>query len=140
MSNLFQRKSDAYWAEGEACVEEGCWNSAAHSLYYAVFQAVFGYAEGSGILQIYTKPYIDPYDSRERIPSKHDAVRKIVRKWKGEQGFQVLKGLYAARIAADYKAEDVTGPQVTPHMRAADAIRQYFINLKTIPTENLKNE
>jgi hypothetical protein len=130
MSNPFERKSEAYWIEGMACLDVECWNSAAHCLYYAVFQAVFGFAEESGLMPEFTQPYEDCFTKTMRTPSKHDVVRAVVKRWRGPKGSQPLYGLYAARIFADYKVEDVTEKQITPYVKAADSIRQFFLNYK----------
>jgi len=132
MANPFQNKSDSYWTEGVACADVGCWNSAAHILYYAVFQAVYGYAEMNGSLQKYLEPVWDATLGIRRKPTKHEAARKIVDHWKGARNAQsrAFKKLYAARIKADYKTDDVADYEVSAYISDAKALREYFINLK----------
>ena len=132
MANPFENKSNAYWADGEACVSEGCWNPAAHSLYYAVFQAVYGFAEANGILVNYLAPIWDATLGAKRKPTKHEAARKIVDRWRGDRNAQsrAFKMLYAARIKADYKTDDVADHEVSAFIPDAKALREYFINLK----------
>jgi hypothetical protein len=133
MANPFENKSNAYWSDGEACVSEGSWNSAAHSLYYAVFQAVYGYAEASGLLAKYLTSTWDPTLGAKRKTTIHEAARRIVEHWRGHGGGQTLafRRLYAARIKADYKKDDVADHEVSALLADARALREYFINLPT---------
>ena len=44
MPNIFAEKSDQTWVEGSDCLNRGQINTAANRIYYAVFQAVKGFA------------------------------------------------------------------------------------------------
>lgn len=116
--NPYSEKSESFWVTGSAFAEEGLWNSAAHTLYYAVFQAIYGFAETNGLVA----------DGEQG--SKHSLVRKIVEKYLGNKQLRILKRLYSARIKADYHVEDAEERDVQPHIDGANAIRQYFISFE----------
>ena len=125
MANPFEKKSAAFWADGMECAEAGYFNPAAHSLYYSVLQAVYGFAEAQDLLPKYRA------DEEGNENSKHKVVRQIVNDYnRGAKGkfVRALNRLRIARVKADYNPEDVTGPDLVPCLDDAEKLRQFFIN------------
>lgn len=121
MANAFCEKSDEYWTVGQEFVEQGCLNTAAHCLYYAVFQAVYGFAEANEMAHV----------TGRDVKSKHTAVLGVIGEHHRAENCRAARRLHAARIKADYKVEGVTrGDLPNECLRAAETVRQYFLNFE----------
>jgi uncharacterized protein (UPF0332 family) len=119
MPNIFSDKSAATWAEGKECLERGHVNSAANRIYYAVFQAVKGFAIHRGTMTL---------DTSDNV---HRKALEIVG---GEGGKGVyfrrkLNELLSLRMVADYKPEDVDRKELEELLKDADSIRKHHIQL-----------
>ncbi len=109
-------KSDCTWAEANFLLENCKWNSAANRLYYAVFQAVYGYA--------LRKELIDA----DCESSLHSQAGKVVRRHT-KRYVSVFTTLKQMRVRADYKTEDVDASEISENLlRLANSLRQYYIN------------
>ncbi len=121
MANAFCEKSEEYWTIGSEFVRLGCLNTAAHCLYYAVFQAVYGYAEANGLDHV----------TNDQDGSVHKAAMSEIRRVYGNRPnlARAARQLKAARIKADYKVEGVSACDLSPEcLGAADTVRNYFLN------------
>lgn len=112
-----KNKSDITWHEACSILDQEHSNSAASRIYYAVFQAVYGYG-------LKTKK-ID----KNTISGLHKATHNIVRTVGAQSKrygriFSTLKGL---RIRADYEREVVRVNEVTDLLKDAEAIRRFYI-------------
>jgi hypothetical protein len=119
--NCLRQKSDKNWEEGNHCLKSGMIDAAASRLYYAVFEAVYGFG-------IHNKDAtIDSPVGTEK--SKHALAIAIVKTHRSSHTryFITLKGL---RIRADYRPESVNREQITDELMTKIAnIREYFINI-----------
>lgn len=117
MENCFADKSDLTWHDGMSCLNEGRFNAAASRLYYAVFQAIYGFAIQRDLMAM---------DSSE--PGRHRTAIRIA----GGHGRhprearEAVSMLYELRVKADYRPEDVDEPDLRDVLDKANRTRQYF--------------
>lgn len=93
-------------------------DAAANRYYYAVFQAVFGYAIAhvSGVT----------LEMPDR--SKHKIAKATIEGTQGINFVKCFKLLQGHRIIADYKLEPVQEQRLREVLVRADNIRQYHVN------------
>jgi uncharacterized protein (UPF0332 family) len=125
--NCFAEKSEHTWAEGKSCLDHGMINAAANRIYYAVFQAVKGFAIHRNLWTM------------ETSDSVHRDALKIVY---GEGGKGIffrrrLNELFALRTIADYTPEGVDKTELEELLKDADSIRRHHIQIAGGP-ENEK--
>jgi len=119
MPNVLAEKSTKTWEEGTDCLKRGLVNSAANRLYYAVFQAVKGFAIQRDMMTM------DSSDNVHRI-----ALQIVANFGTGRAYFRKrLNQLVAQRIIADYKVEDVDPERLKDLLDDAEKIRKYYIKL-----------
>lgn len=113
-----RNKSDENWKVVSMCLQHGTLNAAASRLYYAVFQAVLGYA-------IAKKGYIhDPG------VSAHKSMWAYVSDTPEGKFFgPVFKKLMSLRLTADYEPETPTETNIKSLMGNSGSMRQYFFKL-----------
>ena len=111
-----QAKSKENWTVGTQCLGTGALNAAASRLYYAVFQAVLGFA---------TAKQGHVYKGH----GEHKAMRDIVRRTgKGRERYgDVFEDLMGLRITADYAREEPDETELRELVNDADAIRRYYL-------------
>lgn len=108
-------KSDENWRVGERCLEDGDLNAAASRIYYAVFQAVLGWARAR-------KGYSGTQDS-------HAAMYRYVSnegrhyQFYGKR-FKLLRGL---RETADYAPDTPGESQIKALIADGEQIRKFFL-------------
>lgn len=133
MMNAFKTKSDSYWEIGTQFLDEPtkC-NSAAHCLYYAVFQAIFGWAETIGAWDDYKGKCCD--ENRKRDPknnfaTQHAVAEFIVQKRNGNR-LKLFKKLKVARVTADYKSYSVPAVEIAAikdSLKDIDNLRKLYL-------------
>jgi uncharacterized protein (UPF0332 family) len=120
MANDFSEKSQATWDAGMKCLEYGLVNAATNRIYYAVFQAIKGFA-------IFKRYWT--LDESDNLHSK--AMKIIYDPQVGDKGmpyrrkFSELRGL---RVIADYMPENVKEEDLKALIGDADTIRRYYIS------------
>lgn len=119
MPNILATKSDQTWDEGTDCLYRGQVNTAANRIYYAVFQAVKGFAIQRGDMTI---------ESREGV---HRKALEIVRGEGGRGNYyrRILNELFSLRVTADYMPESVEKKELEDLLTEADSIRKHYIRI-----------
>jgi len=113
-----RNKSDENWRVVSLCLQNGTLNAAANRLYYAVFQAVLGYAKAK-------QGYI--YDPNV---SAHSKMWQYVAADKGGYSYRrVFTKLMVLRKTADYEPETPTEKNIKSLMGDSGSMRQYFLKL-----------
>src|ERR1700722_16774383 len=97
MPNRLAKKSDQTWKEGQDCLSKGLVDAAANRIYYAVFQAVKGFAIQKGEMSMETQEGV------------HRKVLEVVRGGGGTGQYyrKRLNDLLGLRLIADYMPESV---------------------------------
>lgn len=114
-------KSDENWTVGQQCLEGGSVNAAANRLYYAVFQAVLGFA-------VSKKGYV--YKGHG---GHFDMAQVVLGQGKySKRSYYLFKELMGLRETADYEPETPNGKAIASALNDYDQIRQYFLKM----TEN----
>jgi uncharacterized protein (UPF0332 family) len=119
MPNPLGKKSDQTWAEGKNCLSLGLIDTATSRMYYAVFQAVKGFAVQRGSMTMDTPDGVH---------------RKILEVVQGGGGIgrhyrRQLNELFGLRVIADYMPESVLKNDLEDLMEVADEIRMYHIRI-----------
>jgi len=105
-----EQKSEENWVVGNYCLAHGQLNAAANRLYYAVFQAVLGYA-------------IAKKDYKYEGQGAHAAMSRMMRRYRDQ--FNELMDL---RITADYEKEPPDETELRDLLEVANRIRLYHLN------------
>ena len=107
-------KAEQTWQEACLLCDSGRLNGAANRYYYAVFQAVYGFALQKGLID------------KERKDGLHKEAGDVVRRH-NRRLWPSFRLLHSMRIRADYKTENIAESEMTRHLldRARD-IKDYF--------------
>lgn len=110
-------KSDENWRVGNACLVNGDLNAAANRLYYAVYQAVRGYALAK------------EKDYRPSDTGDHRKMEKIIRRYgkSPELSGDTFQDLMELRGKADYGRETPDASELHDLLPEAGKIRDYYL-------------
>ena len=109
-------KSEENWKVGTQCLDTGSLNAAASRLYYAVFQAVLGFAATK-------QGYV------HKAGAHRDMVRVVRSHGKGRERYgDAFEDLMELRIKADYLPVTPDDGEIRTLLTDADAIRRFYLN------------
>lgn len=119
MPNPLGQKSDQTWDEGINCLSRGLVDAATNRIYYAVFQAVKGFAVQRGDITMDTSDGL------------HRKILEVVQGGggKGRHYRRQLNDLFGLRVIADYMPESVSKKDLEDLLKDAEAIRRHHIQI-----------
>lgn len=109
-------KSEENWTVGTQCLDTGSLNAAASRLYYAVFQAVLGFA-------VAKQGYV------YKVGAHRDMAHLVRSQGKGREHYgDAFEDLMELRIKADYLPVTPSEGEIMSLLADASAIRRFYLN------------
>lgn len=109
-------KSEENWRVGTQCLDAGSVNAAANRLYYAVFQAVLGFASAK-------QGYV-----YKGYGAHKDMARVVRSQGKGRYHYaDAFESLMGLRITADYEPDPPALDEIRSLLTDSKAIREYYL-------------